>query len=289
MVDQLQSFVEHADMRIALPDGTELSARAWIPTSSDSTPVPAILEYLPYRKSDGTAARDHIMHPYFAERGYACVRVDARGCGDSDGLFDDEYSEQELQDGVEIVHWIAGQSWCTGRVGMQGISWGGFNGLQIAARCPEPLKAVISIGSTVDRYADDIHYKGGVQLSENIGWAATAMSWFSMPPDPAIVGDKWHKMWLNRLENTPFLASTWLRHPNRDNYWKHGSVCEDYGAIKAAVLTIGGLHDGYRNTMSHLMSNLDAPVKGIAGPWNHKYPHISTIAPAIGYLQEAMR
>ena len=60
-----------------------------------------------------------------------------------------------------------------GRVGMQGISWGGFNGLQIAALAPEPLRAVISIGTTVDRYHDDIHYKGGVQLCENIGWAAT--------------------------------------------------------------------------------------------------------------------
>lgn len=289
MPHQLHNIIEHADLRIPLPDGTVLSARVWMPEDSDRQPVPAILEYLPYRKSDGTAARDQIMHPYFAERGYVCLRVDARGCGDSEGLFDDEYSEQELQDGVAIIEWIAAQPWCIGKVGMQGISWGGFNGLQIAARQPEALKAIITIGSTVDRYADDIHYKGGLQLTENIGWAATAMSWFSMPPDPAIVGDRWREMWLHRLQHTPFLASTWLRHPNRDGYWQHGSVCEDYSSIKAAVLTIGGLHDGYRNTMAHLLENLDAPVKGIAGPWNHKYPHISTIAPAIGYLQEAMR
>ncbi len=289
MVDQLLTVDENTDLGITLPDGTRLSARVWIPSGAESRPVPAILEYLPYRKSDGTAARDDVMHPYFAERGYACLRVDARGCGDSEGLFDDEYSEQELQDGVDIIHWIAKQPWCNGKLGMQGISWGGFNGLQIAARAPEPLKAVISIGTTVDRYADDIHYKGGVQLSENIGWAATAMAWFSMPPDPAIVGENWRQMWLHRLENTPFLASTWLRHPNRDDYWKHGSVCEDYSSIKAAVLGIGGLHDGYRNAMAHLVENLDSPVKGIAGPWNHKYPHISNIDPAIGYLQEAMR
>ena len=289
MTGQLLAVDENTDLGITLPDGTRLSARVWIPSNAQSQPVPAILEYLPYRKSDGTAARDQIMHPYFAERGYACLRVDARGCGDSEGLFDDEYSEQELQDGVDIIEWIAAQPWCTGKVGMQGISWGGFNGLQIAARQPAALKAIITIGSTVDRYADDIHYKGGLQLTENIGWAATAMSWFSMPPDPAIVGDRWREMWLHRLHNTPFLASTWLSHPNRDSYWQHGSICEDYGSIKAAVLSIGGLHDGYRNTMAHLLENLDAPVKGIAGPWNHKYPHISNIAPAIGYLQEAMR
>ncbi|MDW3207939.1 MAG: CocE/NonD family hydrolase [Alphaproteobacteria bacterium] len=281
--------VEHTDMGIRLPDGTRLSARVWLPEGADENPVPAILEYLPYRKTDGTLVRDQGMHPYFAGHGYACLRVDRRGCGDSEGLFDDEYSPQELQDGVDIIAWIANQPWCSGAVGIQGISWGGFNGLQIAALKPPALKAVITIGTTVDRYADDIHYKGGIQLTENIGWAATVLSWFSMPPDPAIVGDKWREMWLERLENTPFLAETWLRHRDRDAYWKHGSVCEDFAAIEAPVLAIGGYLDGYRNAMAHLAENLPGTVKAIAGPWGHKYPHISHIEPAMGYLQEALR
>lgn len=276
------------DMGIPLPDGTRLSARVWMPDSAEKDPVPAIFEYLPYRKSDGTAARDHGMHLHFAKAGYACLRVDRRGCGDSEGLFDDEYSEQELQDGVDIINWITAQPWCSGRVGMQGISWGGFNGLQIAALAPEPLKAVISIGTTVDRYHDDIHYKGGVQLCENIGWAATVSSWFSMPPDPKL-RPNWREMWFDRLENAPFLASRWIRHADRDAYWRHGSVCEDYSPIKAPVLVMGGLHDGYRNAMAALVENLDAPVKGIVGPWSHKYPNISTIEPSIDYLNEALR
>lgn len=276
------------DMGIPLPDGTRLSARVWMPDSAKSEPVPAILEYLPYRKSDGTAARDHGMHLHFAKAGYVCLRVDRRGCGDSEGLFDDEYSKQELQDGVDIINWIAAQPWCNGRVGMQGISWGGFNGLQIAALAPKPLKAVISIGTTVDRYHDDIHYKGGVQLCENIGWAATVSSWFSMPPDPELRSD-WREMWIERLENAPFLASRWMRHADRDAYWRHGSACENYGAIKAPVMVMGGLHDGYRNAMAALVDTLEVPVKGIAGPWSHKYPNISTIGPSIDYLGEALR
>ncbi len=278
----------HPDMGIPLPDGTRLSARVWMPDGAESEPVPAILEYLPYRKSDGTAARDHGMHLHFARHGYACLRVDRRGCGDSEGLFDDEYSEEELQDGVDIIAWIAAQPWCTGRVGIQGISWGGFNGVQIAARAPEALKAVISIGTTVDRYHDDIHYKGGVQLSENIGWAATVSSWFSMPPDPELRPD-WREMWLERLENAPFLASRWMHHADRDAYWKHGSICEDYAAIKAPVQVMGGLHDGYRNAMAMMVDGIQAPVKGITGPWSHKYPNITTVGPAIDYLGEALR
>ena len=278
---------EEQDLRIPMSDGVTLSARVWFP--KECGPVPAILEYLPYRKRDGTVARDAGTHPYMAGYGYVCVRVDMRGCGESDGAFEDEYSPQELADGVEIVNWLAVQDWCSGSVGMMGISWGGFNGLQIAALAPKPLKAVVSVCSTVDRYADDIHYKGGVMLIENLGWAATVLSWFSVPPDPELVGDAWFDIWQERLKATPFLAKRWVERQLRDEYWAHGSVCEDYSTIKAAVLSVGGWHDGYRNTIAHLVENLDAPVKGIVGPWNHKYPHIGVPGPQIDFLGEMLR
>ncbi len=278
---------EDPHVLIPLSDGRKLSARIWRPESAG--PAPVILEYLPYRKRDGTAARDALNHPWFAGHGYVAARVDIAGTGESEGLFDDEYSEQELADGVEVINWLAAQDWCSGAVGMTGISWGGFNGLQLAARAPKALKAVVSICSTVDRYADDIHYKGGCLLGENAGWASTVFGWFGLPPDPAIQGDAWRDMWLKRLEETPFLGAEWLRHQTRDEYWKHGSVCEDFSAIKAAVLAVGGWHDGYRNTISRLVEGLDGPVKGIVGPWDHHYPHFARPGPPIGFLQEMKR
>ena len=277
------------DQAIIMPDGTRLSARIWMPDDAAENPVPVILEHLPYRKRDGTTARDSLTHPWLAGHGYACIRTDMRGNGDSDGLMDDEYTAQELQDACDVLAWAAQQPWSTGSAGMMGISWGGFNALQVAALQPPSLKAIITLCSTVDRFADDIHTKGGCQLGENLGWAANMLAYSSRPPDPAIVGDRWREMWLERLEAMPFLLSTWLRHQRRDEYWKHGSVCEDYSAIKVPVLSIGGWHDGYRNTISHLVSNLDGPVKGIVGPWIHKYPHFAAPAPAIGFLQEAKR
>ncbi len=273
---------------IPVRDGCRLAARIWRPDSPG--PSPAILEMLPYRKRDRTAARDATTHPAFADAGYACLRVDLRGCGESEGLFDDEYSEQELSDIEDVIAWIAAQDWCTGAVGIMGISWGGFNGLQVAARRPPALKAVISLCSTTDRFADDIHYKGGCQLTKNIGWAATVMSWFSMPPDPAILGESWRNVWLERLEKTPFLASTWIRHATRDAYWKHGSVCEDFSDIEAAVLSIGGWHDGYRNTPAKLLEGgITGPIKAIVGPWNHKYPHIAAPEPRADFVAIALR
>lgn len=282
-------ITEQPHVTITMPDGCQLSARIWMPANAVDIPVPAILEHLPYRKRDGTVHRDELTHPWMAAHGYVCVRVDMRGSGESQGLLDDEYTPQELDDVCQVIKWLRDQPWCDGGVGMMGISWGGFNSLQVAALQPEGLKAIITLCSTVDRFADDIHYKGGCLLNENVGWAANMLSYSSPPPDPALVGDQWKTMWLERLEHQPFLASHWLREQHRSAYWQHGSVCENYSAIKAAVLSIGGWHDGYRNTISHLVENLDAPVKGIVGPWIHKYPHYAEPQPAIGFLQEALR
>lgn len=282
-------IVEQPHVAVTMPDGCRLSARLWMPHDAGSNPVPAILEHLPYRKRDGTVHRDELTHPWMAGHGYACIRVDMRGSGESEGLLTDEYTAQELQDACDVIGWARAQSWCDGNVGMMGISWGGFNSLQVAALQPEGLRAIITLCSTVDRFADDIHYKGGCLLNENLAWAANMLSYSSPPPDPLLVGEKWKSMWLERLQNQPFLASVWLRHQQRNAYWQHGSVCEDYGSIKAAVLSIGGWHDGYRNTIYHLVENLTAPVKGIVGPWIHKYPHYAEPQPAIGFLQEALR
>ncbi|MEO1777704.1 MAG: CocE/NonD family hydrolase [Pseudomonadota bacterium] len=287
MQNTLRTIEEHPDIGIVLSDGTRLSARLWKPVDAADDPVPLILEYLPYRKRDGTCARDALTHPYFAQRGYACLRVDIRGNGDSQGLMEDEYTQQELDDAVEVIRWAAAQPWCSGAVGMMGISWGGFNGLQVAALAPEALKAVITLCSTVDRFADDIHYKGGCLLNENLGWGATMWSYSSRAPDPSLRAD-WREMWLQRLEAEPFLPSTWLRHQSRDTYWRHGSVCEDYAAIKAKVLAVGGWGDAYKNAVPQILQNLTG-AKGIIGPWVHKYPHFAVPEPRIGFLQEALR
>ncbi len=280
---------EHENVWITMQDGTRLAARMWLPAGAAGHPVPAILEYLPYRKRDGTAERDALTHPYFAGHGYACLRVDMRGNGESDGIMLDEYALQEQEDALEVIAWIAAQPWCSGSVGMMGISWGGFNGLQVAARRPEPLKAIITLCSTDDRYADDIHYKGGCLINENLGWGGTMLAYSSRPPDPALVGERWRDMWLERLEAEPFLAAEWLKRPHRDDYWKHGSVCEDFGAIDAAVLAVGGWNDAYSNAIPRLVNNLKTIVKGIVGPWAHKYPHFAVPEPRIGFLQEALR
>ncbi|MCG8618341.1 MAG: CocE/NonD family hydrolase [Desulfobacterales bacterium] len=274
---------------ITMSDGCRLAARIWMPENAAQEPVPAVLEYLPYRKRDGTTIRDALTHPYVAAAGYACIRVDMRGNGDSDGLMEDEYTRQEQDDALEVIAWLSGQPWCSGNVGMIGISWGGFNGLQVAARQPAALKAVISMCSTDDRYADDIHYMGGTLLNYNLGWAAVMMAYSSRPCDPEVVGDGWRDIWMNRLENLPFLIEPWLTHQRRDDYWKHGSICENYADVKVPVFLVGGWADGYSNTIFRMLQGLKSPVTALIGPWAHLYPNFAKPGPAVGFLQECIR
>ncbi|MBF6638159.1 CocE/NonD family hydrolase [Rouxiella silvae] len=279
--------IEH--LWLPLSDGTRLAVRLWLPDSASEQPVPAILEYIPYRKRDGTRTRDEPMHGYFAGNGYAVVRVDMRGSGESDGLLADEYLLQEQNDALEVIEWITSQAWCSGNVGMMGKSWGGFNSLQVAARRPAALKAIITVCSTDDRYNDDIHYKGGCLLNDNLWWGGIMLAYQSRPADPALVGDGWYNEWLHRLENMPFFPALWMEHPLRDRYWQHGSVCEDWSAIQCPVMAIGGWADSYSNAVFRLMDNLQVPRKAIIGPWAHIYPQDGTPEPAIGFLQEALR
>ena len=153
---------EIENLMIPMGDGVRLAARVWLPADAEGDPVPAILEMIPYRKRDGTAARDAMIHPYLAGHGYACLRIDIRGSGESEGVLLDEYLEREQDDAVEAIAWVARQPWCTGRVGMMGISWGGFNSLQVAARRPPQLGAINNHSSTDDPYPDDPHQMSAV-------------------------------------------------------------------------------------------------------------------------------
>ncbi|WDF03334.1 CocE/NonD family hydrolase [Shouchella hunanensis] len=275
---------------IPMSDGTKLAAKIWLPKGAQNQPVPAVLEYLPYRKNDFTALRDSIRHPYFAGHGYASIRVDIRGTGDSDGILHDEYLPQEQEDALEILAWLEDQPWCTGDVGMIGKSWGGFNGLQVAKHQPKQLKAVITLCSTDDRYADDVHYMGGnILASDMLWWSSTMFAYNARPQDPVVVGESWYKNWLERLEKTPPYVEKWLTHQHRDDYWKQGSVNEDYEAMTVPVFAVGGWADGYTNAIFRMLEHFSGPKKGLIGPWVHEYPEVAIPGPAVGFLQECVR
>ena len=275
---------------ITLSDGARLAARLWLPDGARENPVPAILEYIPYRRRDRTRLRDESMHPRFAEAGYAAIRVDMRGTGDSDGVMLDEYTHQEINDGAELVGWIAEQDWCSGSVGMFGKSWGAYTSFQVAALRPPALKAIAPVMGTDDRWLEDVHYYGGVLNNDNFWWGSVMQLLNAMPPDPQIAGrERWRVMWKQRLEAMTFWPAQWLAHQTRDAMWRRGSVSENYDDINIPVYFFGGWADLFRDTPFRIAENLKCPVKILMGPWAHLYPHEGIPEPKVDFPAELIR
>ncbi len=274
---------------IPMPDGVRLAARLWLPDGARTDPVPCVLEYIPYRRRDRTRMRDEGMHTHFAAAGYAAIRVDQRGSGDSEGVMLDEYAEIETQDGVDVIAWIANQPWCDGSVGMFGKSWGAYNSFQVAARRPPALKAIAPVMGTDDRWLEDIHFYGGALASDNFWWGSVMQLYNAMPPDPAVVGNRWRSMWRQRLEAMTYWPAQWLEHQTLDEMWRRGSISQCYADVEIPVYFFGGWADLFRDTPFRIARNLHGPVKVLVGPWAHLYPHEGIPGPKVNFVGEVIR
>lgn len=272
---------------IPMPDGVRLSATLYRPDSAAiGERFPAVLEYLPYRKDDGTLPDDLTRYPYLVSRGYVGVRVDIRGTGRSEGRPPDrEYSEQEQRDALEVIAWLARQPWCNGNVGMWGISWGGFNSLQIAARRPPALKAIVPLMATEELFQDDIHFIDGLFHFDVYELEMEIQPAITRSPDYPLDEERLAE----RFDNPPW--SLLYKKQQRDGpFWRRASLApERYDAIAIPTLAIAGWYDGYRDSVPRLLEKLKAPVRAIVGPWNHSWPHDAVPGPEIEWRETAVR
>lgn len=272
---------------IPMPDGVRLSATLYHPDSAAiGERFPAILEYLPYRKDDGTLPDDLAKYPFVVSRGYVGVRVDIRGTGRSEGRPPDrEYSEQEQLDAVEVIAWLARQPWCNGNVGMWGISWGGFNSIQIAARRPPALKAIVPLMATEDLFQDDVHFIDGLfhfdvyELEMEIQPAITRSP--DYPVDEASLAE--------RFDNPPW-SLLYKKHQRDAPFWRRASLNPSrYDQVAVPTLAIAGWYDGYRDSVPRLLEKLPSLVRAIVGPWNHSWPHDAAPGPGIEWREVVVR
>ena len=272
---------------IPMKDGVRLAANLYMPDGAKPDQrFPAILEYLPYRKDDWSVARDWKLHSYFVRRGYVTARVDIRGTGASEGNPPDrEYSEQEQKDGLEVIDWLSRQAWSNGNVGMMGISWGGFNSIQMALLRPPALKAIIAVCATEELWHDDIHYIDGLMHVDEFELGMDLELGLTRAPDfptdekslaPRFDAPPWFLLYLHEQRDGPF--------------WRRASVAPDrYADYKVPTFLVGGFLDGYRDSIPRFFENVKAPVKAILGPWNHSFPHDAEPGPAIEWRDEAVR
>ena len=282
------AFTVTEDCWIPLADGCKLAAKLWLPDIGATKRVPTIIEVLPYRKRDIYAPRDAMHHGYFAGHGYAAMRVDIRGSGDSDGHQGVFTMQQEQDDTLEVLKWIARQPWSDGQVGMFGISWGGFQAIQTAYRAPPELKAIIACSFAPDRYRYSQVFRGGSLLLRAIRWSSQMFGYKSRAPDPALVGPRWREMWLERLEHDLPQIMSALKHQNDDDFWRSRAI--DFGKIKCPMYAVSGWADGsYVGAVGAALTTLNVPRKALIGPWGHRFPYLGVPGPAIGFLQESVR
>jgi putative CocE/NonD family hydrolase len=269
---------------IPMPDGVPLAATLYMP--ADLKPgqrVPALLEYLPYRKDDDDAVTDYAHHAYFARHGYVGVRVDIRGFGNSGGVQPTrEYSAQEQADGERVIAWLARQRWSNGKVGMLGISWGGFNAIQLAMRRPPALKAILAIAATEELFKEDVHYMDGIMHVDEFEVAMDLDQGRSGAPNFPIDEDTLAK----RMDRAPW-SLDYFRHQRDGAFWRAPiGRLED---IQIPCFLIAGLQDGYRNSIVRMLERVRAPVHAWVGPWNHDFPNESIYGPRVEWRDQAVR
>jgi putative CocE/NonD family hydrolase len=266
---------------ITMRDGVRLSATIYQPAPHRrGEKFPAVLEYLPYRKDE---EKNHSqVHEYFARHGFVSAEVDIRGTGRSEGqLPGREYSQQEQQDGEQVIAWLAHQPWSNGNVGMFGISWGGFNSVQMAMRNPPGLKAIIAIDATEDLFHDDVHFIDGLmhvdeyELNVDLTMAVTRAPDF--PTDEASLAA--------RFDRPPWILA-YKRQQRQGAFWDE--PVRPLGAIRVPVFMIGGMLDGYRDSIPRMLQGITAPTKALLGPWNHSEPHDAVPGPAIEWRDQAL-
>ena len=269
---------------IPMKDGVRLAATLYMPDGAKvDEKFPALLEYLPYRKDDGTAAGDYPKHAYFARRGYVGVRVDIRGFGASEGVPPErEYSEQEQLDGEQVIAWLARQPWCNGNVGMFGISWGGFTAMQLAMRHPPALKAILTAHATAELFHDDVHYIDGMAHVDEFELNMDmAQGWLGAPDyslDEKILGPRFE---------TPPWSLLYLRHQHDGPFWR--DRVRPLSEITTPTFLIGGMQDGYRDNVPDMLMKSKAPIRAIVGPWNHSFPNDADFGPRVEWRDQAVR
>jgi len=257
-------------MFLTMSDGIRIAVSLHLPEGKG--PWPVVFEARPYRKDDISWSVP-IYRRLADEGGLAVCRADVRGTGSSEGVAEDEYTEREWQDHLETIDWLSTQLWSNGSVGMYGTSYSGFNSLQVAALRPPALKAIIPIFATDRRYTDDVHYGGGIRRGiDFLDYPLMMTAMNALPPVPSTFGEGWREEWLRRIDANEPWELRWLEHQNEDEYWRHGSVAFDYGAIEAATMIIAGHADGYHNMAFRTFEALEGPKRILFGPWSHMSP-----------------
>lgn len=249
-----------SDIPILLRDGTVTYADVFRPRAQGR--FPALLQRTPYDKSSPQSRTGTLDAVRAAMNGFAVVIQDVRGRYSSEGEF---YTfVNEMDDGHDSVEWVAGQPWCTGKVGMYGVSYVGAT-QWLAAKAGAPSLAGIAPGVTASNYHEGWAWQGGAfELGFNLSWAVGPLTWGNWDALSRRLGlssDRQEQLVQTKdgltarynhlpMQDLPDLGDglapyyyDWLAHPEYDDYWKRLSIEESHADISVPAFNFGGWYD----------------------------------------------
>lgn len=255
------SVRKEANVPATMRDGTVLFADVYRPVEPGSYPV--LLMRLPYNKSLGMASVYGPPSAYAAQC-YIVVIQDVRGQYTSGGTF---YPfRHEPEDGYDSVEWAATLSDSNGKVGMYGFSYVGATQWLAAIKAP-PHLAAIAPGHTSSDYYDGWSYEGGAfSLAFKESWPSASLATGTVRRlgDQSAVdklakaqSEIWSTYSYLPIKSYPWLSSErpeagsyffdWVKHSDRDDYWRQWSIRERWGDVKVPALNLAGWYDVFLN------------------------------------------
>jgi putative CocE/NonD family hydrolase len=253
------------EVGIPMRDEVELAADVYLPPA-DQLPAPA-----PYDKQ----ARAPYPMDYTAA-GYVTVIYDTRGRGKSEGVFH-VFDNVENRDGHDVVEWVAAQEWCNGRVGVTGLSYGGWLCWATLEQRPPHLEAIVS-QSPAGKWQQELPYTYGCY------WLYFAF-WFALTRRRIIERGSWDISELVQILPISAIGDAikpsgpawqeFLDHEALDEYWWRNRWDGRYD-FDIPVLHITGWHDrediqGAFHHYEEMMKTSPARDRQwlLVGPWSH--------------------
>jgi len=274
--------VEAREQKAPMRDGVELTVDIFRPKAEGR--FPAILQITPYNKN-GQAARAQ----KFAARGYVVINADSRGRFDSGGDWD-PFSPLHKTDGYDLVEWVAKQPWCSGNVGMYGLSYMGWTQWWTATQSPPSLKAIVPEVAPPD-HLKNCPYQNGIFVCWMVDWAGAMSGRTPHRAGPGSYGgfaenrEEAYKLpYINFDKTRNYLPTDWWKkwiHQNtaQGEYWKNIAyqTPESYAGVKVPSLAISGWFDAnfpgtpgnYLAMKKHGATDVAKKPRIVIGPWQH--------------------
>ncbi|MFC1451943.1 CocE/NonD family hydrolase [Verrucomicrobiota bacterium] len=262
-----------------MSDGVRLGAQLILPGGPG--PFPAVLQITPYREA--------AWPDVFVKSGYARIVCHVRGTGNSEGYSTEAFSPRENRDGYEVVEWIAAQPWCSGAVGMMGISYCGIACIETAMLQPPHLKAIVPVQACDDLFTGWACPGGSPRPFIYEQTCPLMLAYNSAPPSPEACGAGWQRVWRERLENNRPWGEAFLDNLLDGPFWRERSLPPDYVRIKCPAFFIAGWADWYPGCLLNAFENLEGPKRILIGPWAHSFPKDAWPAPRVDSDREMLR